>query len=133
MGIIKWTDDLSVNNTKIDDQHRKLIDIYNSLHSRMMDHQVKAGFDVGLDALKEMIKYGKYHFSSEEKFMEKINYPDIENHKKIHNDFIRQLDRIALELHQNGFILNSEIMKVMENWLVDHILNEDQKLKAYNR
>ena len=48
----------------------------------------------------------------------------------VHQAFIAKLDNLALQIHQGTFVLDSEIIKVMENWLVDHILNEDQKFKS---
>ena len=131
MGLIKWTDDFSVNHAKIDDQHQKWIAIFNHAHDQMMDRQVKRGFAIGQDALKEMISYTKHHFAFEETVMEDIGYPDLKEHRKIHEDFVQKLDRVALQNRQEGPVLNSEIIKLAENWFVDHILKEDQKFKTY--
>lgn len=83
--------------------------------------------DIGKDALKDMIEYGKYHFASEEKFMEKIGYPGIEEHKKIHEVFVGKLNTLDEQMQNGILVLNSEVIKIIENWLIDHILNEDQK------
>lgn len=131
MGIINWIDDFSVNNTEIDDQHKKWIKLYNNAHNQMMGQKLNEPFDISKDALKEMIKYGEYHFSFEEKLMENIGFPDIEKHKEIHRNFVRKLDEIALQIHQEGNVLNSQLVKTIKNWLVDHILEEDQKYKEY--
>ncbi|MCK5311094.1 MAG: hemerythrin family protein [Desulfobacteraceae bacterium] len=125
---IEWTNDFSVQNKEIDDQHKKWIGIYNKAHDRMMGYSPENDtIDIGKDALKDMIEYGKFHFSFEEKFMEKIGYSGIDEHKKIHDDFTKKLDLLDLEMQSDIFVLNSEVIKVIENWLVDHILNEDQK------
>jgi hemerythrin-like metal-binding protein len=128
MAKIKWTEDFSVKNKDIDDQHKKWIQIYNKAHDRMMSRNpVGEKIDIGGDALSEMIEYGKYHFAFEEKFMEKIKFSKIEEHKKIHKFFVQKLDGIAVQIKQGTLILNSEIIKIIENWLVEHILTEDKK------
>ena len=126
--ITEWSDDYLIGIEMVDEQHKKWIEIYNEAHDRMMDDGLTVNKrDIGKDALKKMIEYGKFHFSFEEKFMEKIGFPEIEDHKKIHENFVQKLDSLALQLRQGIYVLNSEIIKLIENWLVDHILNEDRK------
>ena len=133
MGIIRWTDKFSVNDARIDNQHKKWIKIFNNAHTRMMDYSVAEGLSIGNEALKEMVSYTKYHFASEEELMGKIGYPDIEKHKIIHREFIQELDRSTLQIHQGESVLNSQIIKLIENWFVYHILEEDQKYKEYTK
>jgi len=128
MSKIKWTKDFSVQNKDIDDQHKKWIKIYNNAHYRIMNFDLlNDKSNIGKDVLKEMIEFSGYHFSFEEQFMEKIGFAGIEEHKEKHKDFVKKLDKIALQMHQGILVLNSEIIKVVENWFVDHILIEDQK------
>jgi hemerythrin len=128
---IKWIEKFSVHNEKIDAQHKKWIEIFNIAHDRMMGKPFDdKAISIGEAALIEMINYTKYHFSFEEEFMKKIGFPKIAEHQKCHQAFILKLDDLALQIHQGTFVLDSEIIKVIENWLVDHILNEDQKIKS---
>ena len=131
---IEWSDKFSVGNEEIDNQHKKWIEIYNKAHCRMMEYdKVVDKRSIGKDALKEMIEYTRFHFDFEEKFLAKIGFIEIAEHKDHHRDFVRKLDRFALQIHEGVFILNSEIIKVIENWLVYHILSEDQKYADYIR
>ncbi len=126
---IKWTEDFGIQNEEIDEQHKKWISIYNEAHDKMIGIvPVDKRDDIGKDALKKMIEYGKYHFSSEEKIMKEIGYSELETHKSIHRDFAKKLDNINLQMQQGIYILNSEIIKTIENWLIDHILTEDKKI-----
>ena len=134
MPIVKWMNSFSVQNKMIDDQHKKWIEIYNKAHDRMMDIIPEdENLGIGEAALVEMIEYTKYHFSSEEDFMKKIGFPGYEEHRKIHEAFIRKLEAISSQMQEGTHILNSEILKVIENWLIDHILTEDPKLTKYDR
>lgn len=128
MALIQWTDDFSVNNAEIDQQHKRWIEIYNSAHERMMeDGSSVAKKDIGRDALTEMLDYGTYHFDFEENHMKSIGYKDLERHQKIHREFSEKLSQVTRQLHNGEYVLNSEIIKMIENWLIQHILNEDQK------
>ena len=70
MGIIRWTDKFSVNDARIDNQHKKWIKIFNNAHTRMMDYSVTEGLSIGKEALKEMVSYTKFHFAFEEELIE---------------------------------------------------------------
>ncbi len=133
MPIIKWSNDFSVGNERIDAQHKKWIAIYNTAHGRMRNASLNDLLTIGSDALSEMIAYTKYHFSFEEQFMETIRYSGIETHTLMHKNFIKKLDQLVLQIHQGTIVLNSEIIKLIENWFVDHILKEDQKFNRYSR
>ena len=130
MPVIQWTDAFSVGEETIDEQHRTWIDIYNKAHDRMMT----PGEDfasTGLDALVAMEEYGRFHFDYEEAWLEKIGFPHREDHAQLHQDFVRKMAQIRSDMVEGRYILNSEIIKTIENWLKEHILNEDQKFKAF--
>lgn len=55
----------------IDDQHKKLIEQINILHSAMREGKAK---EVVGAILEELRAYTKYHFSNEEKAFERYNY-----------------------------------------------------------
>lgn len=129
MDTIQWNDEFSVGNEEIDAQHKKWFEIYNNAHDKMLGIIKSNKKTLGTDALKEVIEYTKYHFSFEENYMSKIQFPGLNEHRNLHNEFIQKIDKIVLDINLGRFILTSEIIKMIENWLVDHILNEDQKFK----
>ncbi|MFH1155562.1 MAG: bacteriohemerythrin [Pseudomonadota bacterium] len=131
MPIIEWTDSLSVGVKDLDEQHQKWFAIYNKAHDQMMSGSIEALNLLGPETLKEMIAYTNFHFASEEQFMEKMKYPGLEDHKALHKNFIRRLDQVALEIHRGEFILNSEVIKLIQNWLINHIMVEDMKINVF--
>jgi len=130
MGLIQWSEKYSVGNELIDEQHKKWIEIYNTAHEKMMSSDETLFRSIGVDALTEMKAYAEYHFSSEENFMESIGFDQLESHKRLHNVFRNRIEKIILDIHKGNHVLNSEIIKTVENWLVNHILTEDQKIKT---
>ncbi len=131
---IEWMDSFSVHNKTLDDQHEKWIEIFNRAHGQMMGEIPEDDtLGIGETALIEMIKYTKYHFFSEEEFMKKNGFPGYEEHKRLHQAFVMKLDRISSDIQEGTFVMNSEIIKLIENWLIDHILTEDQKYATDSR
>ncbi|MBI9088872.1 MAG: hemerythrin family protein [Desulfobacterium sp.] len=131
---IGWVDSFSVHDEKIDDQHKKWIELYNRVHAQMMGIEPTDDYlGIGEAALAEMIEYTKYHFSSEEDFMKMIDFPGYEEHREIHQAFVRKLEAISSQMQEGTHVLNSEILKVIEDWFIDHIQKEDQNYTTHSR
>lgn len=128
MPIIKWDDSFSVGNDRIDAEHQKWIAMYNQAHDKMMAMGRKDHREIAYSALAQMLEYTRYHFASEEQWMKDINYPGFERHRQKHELFLRRVQKIRNEYDKGNPMLNSELMKVMENWLMNHILKEDKKI-----
>jgi hemerythrin-like metal-binding protein len=77
--------------------------------------------------LSEMVDYTGFHFAFEEDYMKKINYPDLKKHHYQHEFFTKNLIGKLEEERAGGLVLSSEVMRMMMNWLQDHILQEDMK------
>lgn len=131
MPIIEWTDEFNVGNELIDRQHQKWIAIYNKAHDRMMSMSDEEFRSTGADAIEEMVEYGRYHFSAEENLMAEVEFAELERHKELHRAFMDQVERTRRDMRQGKYVLNSEVIKTIENWLVHHILNEDQKITPF--
>jgi hemerythrin len=95
----------------------------------MMDLSGDDFASTGIDALTEMKEYSEYHFAREEEIMAACGFPELEMHKKLHHVFFREIEAMIEDMQSGNHILNSEIIKRIENWLRQHILEEDQKLK----
>ena len=85
---IIWDESLSINIYEIDKQHEKLISLVSDLHSAFM--QNKHSGHLNKDILQSMLDFTKEHFLYEERYMEKICYPDILFHKVFHSRFLQR-------------------------------------------
>ncbi|HCY86765.1 MAG TPA: hypothetical protein DHV36_16670 [Desulfobacteraceae bacterium] len=131
MPIIEWTQDFSIGNDELDDQHKQWLDIYNKAHDRMMDPDEINFAKTGIEALKEMKAYGEFHFSKEEAVMSEAGFPKFELHRKMHRAFSNEIDGMMKDLEAGTHVLNSEVIKRIENWLRHHILKEDMKFRLF--
>ena len=71
--MFKWNDELLVGLKEIDDEHKELFSLFQSLSS-----DINADKDVKIikSAVAYLDNYVKEHFSSEERHMEMFKYPD---------------------------------------------------------
>ena len=132
MPLIQWEEAFSVGNEEIDAQHQKWIDIYNDAHDKMIAVGKKDHRRIGSETLAQMLDYARQHFEFEEAWMSEINYPDRSAHKELHWDFLKQMEQIQAQFNQGNPMLNSELIKLIENWLLDHILKEDRKYAEFS-
>ncbi len=131
MGKIEWDDSFSIKNAEIDSQHKKWIEIFNEMHDKMLENSIKDANSIAILSLTKMLDYARYHFSTEESFMTRIDYPDIVRHIRKHKDFDTKIYQMTRDLQSEEIILNSEILSIIKDWLINHIQSEDIKLGLY--
>jgi len=127
---ITWDDSFSVSNDEIDEQHKKWIGIINDLHEALIG-DVSIGKDVTIQSLKAMDDYTRFHFAHEEAFLRSVNYPGYDAHIELHEAFLKMMQKYLSDIEHDHVVLNTDIMKVLKNWLQHHILEEDMKYASY--
>ncbi len=128
MALLEWDEKLSVSIKEIDDQHKKLFEIINSLHAAMKHGK---GVDIIEEIISELKDYTHYHFSAEEAYMEKANYSEIASHRDCHREFVNKLEDFQKELDESKFGLSIKVMHFLADWLVKHIKDTDQKYSSF--
>ena len=128
METIQWTEKISVNNEKIDNQHKKLIELTNDL---ILHSNATPNSKIVNETLYELLKYTKYHFHDEEELMENFNYPKLEEHKKAHKDFVYQIVMFCNDVSEGKATVTNEILNFLTRWLIQHTSIDDQDYKKY--
>lgn len=128
MALIEWKDAYSLDIVEIDDQHRKLIDLINRLHSAILTG--RADITLG-EILTDLVYYTIYHFETEEKFFDEYDYPEAEQHKKQHKSLIDQVAALQKQHESGEKVLTMDIMNFLRDWLQDHILGSDLKFGPF--
>ena len=111
---IKWVPLYETRHKLIDSQHKELVNIVNELYLATVDNNANTN-EAFIKAIKKCIDYTQYHFKTEEKIMDLINYSDAENHKAMHKSFYLEI------VDQIRFI------KFLKDWLLEHIGFQDKK------
>jgi len=122
-----WTPEYSVNNNTLDDQHKRLFMILGRLSEAV---QQRVGAMVG-PILVELEAYTIFHFSFEEHELEKVQYPDLDNHKKEHEKFRKKLKEFQGQIMGRDQQALKNIEDYLENWIKNHILGMDKKYIPY--
>lgn len=125
---IVWSSILSVGVAEIDDDHRRLIALFNELN-----RAVATGESAGYLAatLEELINCTVWHFSHEERLMLKHGFPGIEPHKAAHRELIEAVRELQAKLAQAGHAVTQDEILYLDRWLTEHILTVDQGLGAF--
>lgn len=127
---LMWSDSLSVGVELIDSQHKKWIEYYNSaaeaLHSMQGSSRIAS-------TLGFLIDYTEEHFATEEKHMQKHDYPGYGDHRAIHQDLRKTLSDLVEDFEEDGVTnpLIDSIDTFLRNWLINHIIDVDMKFGAY--
>lgn len=128
---IEWDTSFSVNNDEIDAQHKTWIKALNTLHDSMISDEDEDTRKILIASLEAMISYTKYHFRFEEEYMRKINYSNLADHLKLHESFIAQIHKYDNDMQNGDLVLGTRIIKIMQEWLTEHILTEDKKYASF--
>lgn len=123
--LFEWKDIYKIENELIDKEHKKLFDIALEALNENVDDRKKHI----RKTLIELNEYMKTHFKDEENYMKEIQYFDLENHIKIHeniivqmNQFIKQLPSLTIDQFER------KLIEYMDIWLINHIVSEDKKI-----
>ncbi|MBU2637882.1 MAG: hemerythrin family protein [Nanoarchaeota archaeon] len=135
----EWKPSMSVNENKIDSQHKRLLAQIAKLEKNIASRNVNMG--VLRDTNHFLYTYFKEHFTYEEKYMGKIGFPKLEQHKKVHQSFIQFYDGFQRELMEKArarsltsFDVKEMVVKIkkyLAEWLVDHLMKMDQEYARF--
>jgi len=124
---MEWKDQYNLNLEHIDQQHQKLVAQINLLDENILkgSEQDKIG-----EILNALVSYTQQHFRDEETYMAEINYPELEEHKIEHKALIKEVADFLVKRAEDNNFDSFELLLFLKEWLIDHILQSDKKIKA---
>ncbi|MCP4264901.1 MAG: hemerythrin family protein [Candidatus Brocadiaceae bacterium] len=125
--MFEWNEKYSVNISIIDKEHKRLIRIINEAIVAKQHH---SDLEEISKLLKELTMYALKHFSTEETYMAKFNYPEFQNHKNEHHDFSNKMITYCNKVIEGEYQIANEIIEYLKRWLVNHIQVTDKKYMA---
>ena len=112
---------------EIDRQHNELFKILYRLKDSMNTRDENQESKIFLDELRN---YVKFHFSYEERLMEKCNYSDLKNHKDVHSDFSNLINEASISFAVSNQ-LSKKTIQFVEDWLIYHIEVEEELFHTF--
>jgi hemerythrin len=124
----QWNDSYSVNVRVIDQQHQTLFSMISELHDAMLAKKANGVIEKVLNGL---VNYTKTHFRDEEGMLAKAKYPELPQHKAIHDGFVAKAAELQQKYKAGSLVLSIETLNFLGSWIRDHILVMDRKYSAY--
>ena len=112
---------------EIDDDHSKLIELYNILNQSVTEDASREYIEA---VLEELINCTIWHFSHEERLMVKYGFDGYEEHKTDHQDLIEGARKLQQKYLRLGKLEEDDLV-YLERWLTEHILVSDTKLATF--
>jgi len=127
---IQWNESLSIGIKPIDNQHKKWIEHFNNAAEAIIAKQSQTQISKTLGFLMD---YTEVHFSTEEKYMTDLGYPELQQHRAKHNELRTTLADLVKDFEDEGVTsrLADAIDSFLGNWLVQHIHRVDKKFAAF--
>jgi hemerythrin len=127
--LLVWNDSFLVNCEVIDNQHKGLVETTNELIRGCEKGNVLRDV-LFIKTLRKAVEYAQIHFATEEKYMQQVNYPDFQAHKKEHEAFVSEVVQQLKAFEENR---NDPVVLVgfLKDWLFNHIAVSDKKYAPY--
>lgn len=124
-----WDDKLKIGVEVVDKAHAKLFKIVEKLLEISEDEN--SGPHTYIEAIKYLEAYSMTHFAEEEAYMRSIKYKGYAQHKRLHDAFRdKTLVSLRNDLERSGYssLAVRRFAGIMERWLLEHIMQEDQAI-----
>lgn len=127
---ILWRDEMSVGNDLIDQDHRYLLCLFNSVELILSSNELQDQLPFYFD---QLLDYTKFHFDREEKIQLKSDYSGYYEHKKKHVEIVQRLEELNEELKSGKTDLEKDLLALVREWIVDHLIKVDKDLAPHLR
>ena len=127
---VTWRDSYSIGIKVVDDQHKYLLELTNQLYYACAgDGGVIE--DKFRDTVQSAVEYVGVHFATEEKLMDRTNYPDSVVHKNEHKMFVQKVLESVKAFEEGKNYTPNAFVRFLREWILDHVAMVDKKFGDY--
>ncbi len=116
-------------NETIDEAHERLFQLINNLQS--LGEIEKNYRIVAVGYLNQLAQYPATHFPNEEAVMEQIAYPDLSQHKILHEELRKAIVDFREQYLAGKCTLSAESFGSLRDWLQSHVQEVDADLEKH--
>jgi len=124
MPLLNWRAEYSVHEEVLDNHHRQLFSLLNAVYENVMNSREICSV---LPLIDELMEYTRSHFTAEEQHMLDTGFQGIDAHVSKHREFTRSVEALKSQYHGNNLEAAQELMVVLGEWLLQHVLKDDMK------
>ena len=130
---VTWENRYSIGIRIIDDQHKYLLILTNKLYEacRNYGHGHTKTQEKFRETIQSAVSYVSIHFSTEEKLMDKTNYPGAPAHKLVHKEFIHKVVKNVNDFEGGKTFVPNNFVRFLRDWILEHIAIQDKELGVF--
>ena len=128
MSLFEWSADYELDIPQIDDQHKELVKMINTLYDSIQEGHSSETVN---QTLNRLLQYVEVHFETEEHVMQERQYPGYQQHLLQHENLRHKVLDLKKEQLQGREIATFELLNFLVDWLKNHISTEDVAIARY--
>jgi hemerythrin len=129
--LVVWDDKYATGIELIDSQHKELFSLTNELfHACLGVDDYESLDDVFKETMERMVEYVRFHFGAEQVMLQRIKYPEYQEHKKEHDTLVIKILEAVKEYNTGQKRVPNQFVRVLRDWILSHIALSD-KLYAF--
>lgn len=129
---IEFDETLHTGDQRVDEQHRTLIEMFNSLHAASQEGR---GPEVVAPLLEQLQDYTIRHFADEQDLMSRSRFPADEMlaHTEQHHELTQKVRQLITDYRSGGFATILPLATLLQEWLATHIRQSDRRVVEHLR
>jgi hemerythrin len=144
---IIWRKEMSVSNDAIDQDHRYLFCLINTIELALRTGE---NLEVLGVVIEQLCDYTEYHFEREEMIQEKIQYPKRSEHRAEHLAIMNDVSDLKkhIRTHESqaasaepaagddqgakqSSLESDDLVGLLRRWILDHVMKRDREMIPY--
>ncbi len=123
-----WGTNFETGIQEVDDQHRKLVELINTLGTQLAENDMANGHVENL--LQELVNYAQYHFEEEKGLMVRygLDKRHCYQHLSEHKGFIADVSCMVQKPMEEDSGEGKSLLEFLIHWLAYHILGRDKNM-----
>ncbi|MBE5977511.1 MAG: bacteriohemerythrin [Paenibacillaceae bacterium] len=124
-----WSENFSVQDYVIDEQHKKLIELIYRVAALLNNYDDQ--FTNVYEVVIELDRYIIEHLEYEEELMKKSCYPIMKEHILQHHQLRYKMSQLNVFEIEKSYEFYADLLAYLVEWLSKHIMDTDKKLGLF--
>ena len=128
--LVAWDESYATKIPLIDSQHMELVKLTNQLFNACLAGNNAAG-TAFKETMSRLVEYVRFHFTTELKLLERINYPEYKDHKLQHDTLVKKILEAVKDYGDGKKFVPNHFVRTLKEWVFGHIAIYDKKYSFY--